>query len=206
MSVDIGSSQLSSLASPPRESSYHGGQRWAAPGKRRERTPPRGPTKLKDNGSIGFKEYGPYLLRFGGCWASSVSLSLFLAANDRVCSVASGVVRPKIRYGQVVASDSCGEPWQPFVASGRASPRSDVVTFRRHAQLDRSMEERSDTKDTTVSAAPSSAPACETSTAHIIRAASSGCPLSYRCARRGQRRRVSPPGDWWVPRHSRHLG
>ena len=32
-----------------------------------------------------------------------------------------------------------GEPWQLFVASGRASPRSDVATGRRNSQLDRFM-------------------------------------------------------------------
>ena len=91
------------------------------------------------------------------------------------------------------ASLSCGESWQLFVASGCAPPRSDVVTGRRCSQLDRSMEERRLT-DTTP-AAPSATPARETSTAHNIRAEGTGRALSFSCARRGQRRRVSSLGD-----------
>ena len=97
--------------------------------------------------------------------------------------------------GEVVASLSCGEPWPLLsVAGGRAPPRSDVVTGRSSSQLDRSMEERRLT-DTTP-AAPSSAPAPETSTAHVFRAESSRRTLSSSCTRREQRRRVSSPGDW----------
>ena len=95
--------------------------------------------------------------------------------------------------GRIVAPLSCaGSRQQIFLAGGRPPPRSDVVTGRRHSQLDRSMEERRPT-DTT--AAPSSASARETSTANNICTESSGRALSNSCARREERHRVSSPGD-----------
>ena len=104
---------------------------------------------------------------------AKLALSLY---PSRLAADADWFIKKK---GRVLAFLSCGESCQLFVASRRVPPRSDVVTGRRHSQLDRSLEERSDTTPT----APSSAPARETSTPHIIRAESSGRALSYSCTR-----------------------
>ena len=137
-------------------------------------------------------------------WLAQKSLSLSWFRNN--VSSPRADADPFIKKkGRVLASLLCAGSWQHlFLAGGRAPPRSDIETDRQHSQLGRSMEERRPT-DTT-STAPSSAPAPETSTAHIIHAECSGRALSHSCARRGQRRRVSPPGNWWAPRRRGHLG